>query len=314
MVLGLGLALSLPFPAHSKAVLCINLQIEFQDRRGQSMIQTALITTGRMRRPPFARSTQLLLAFYCPFLTCAALRAQSLAPDPGQIAQSGSSQRDVSWETLPHNFILDQKEIWLFPVQLAHGRHWLPTLGVLGATTVLLFADAHDTPYFRKTSAFQNFNRGFSGSITTAEIAMLPASFYLAGLIRNDSYSEKTALFSGEAVADSLALNLIMKVASRRLRPSDIAPTGKFSGTFFQGNASLLNGSFPSAHAMAAFSVATIFARRYRDHRWVPWVAYGIAGAICFSRITLQSHFPSDVFLGAVVAYPIARYVVLQNQ
>ena len=262
----------------------------------------------------FARSPLILLAVICPLFASAPLRAQSLAPDPSQNTPAGLSLRDVSWEKLPQNFLLDQKEIWLFPVQLAHGHYWLPTLGVLGVTTGLLLADSHDAPYFRRTSGFQGFNRGFSGSITASEIALVPASFYLAGLIRKDSYSEKTALFAGEAVADSLTLNLIMKIASRRLRPSDIAPTGNFSGTFFRSNASLLDGSFPSAHAMAAFSVATIFARRYRDHRWVPWVAYGVAGVICFSRITLQSHFPSDVFLGAALAYPIARFVVLQNQ
>jgi membrane-associated phospholipid phosphatase len=267
-----------------------------------------------MPRRASARKTLVLIAVFWLRLPVASLRAQGTVANPGQPAQTGSAQREVSWEKLPLNFLVDQKNIWLFPTQLAHGRHWLPTLCVLGATTSLLFADAHDAPYFRKTASFQGFNRGFSGSITASEIALVPASFYAAGLIRKDSYSEKTALLAGEAVADSLALNLVMKVASRRLRPSDIAPTGSFSGTFFRSNASLLNGSFPSAHAMAAFSVAAVFARRYRDHRWVPWVAYGVAGVICFSRISLQSHFPSDVFLGAALAYPIARFVVLEGQ
>ncbi len=264
--------------------------------------------------PPLrARITPCVIAILCPFLVSGSLRAQSPSPSQGPTAAAGLPSRDVSWGKLPGNFILDEKEIWLFPIQLAHGRHLVPTLLVLGTTTGLLFADAHDAPYFRRTSSFQTFNRGFSGPVTASEIALVPASFYLAGLIRDDSYSEKTALFAGEAVADSLALNLIMKIASRRLRPSDIPPTGNFSDTFFRGNASLINGSFPSAHAMAAFSVAAVFAERYRNHRWVPWVAYGVAGVICLSRITLQSHFPSDVFLGAALSYPIARFVVLQG-
>src|SRR6184192_4438522 len=57
------------------------------------------------------------------------------------------------------------------------------------------------------------------------------------------------------------------------------------------------NAGFPSGHSIGAFSLATVFARRYREHRWVPWVAYGLAGLVSFSRITAQAHFPSDVFV-----------------
>jgi membrane-associated phospholipid phosphatase len=60
--------------------------------------------------------------------------------------------------------------------------------------------------------------------------------------------------------------------------------------------------------------IATVFARRYQSHRWVPWVAYGVAGTIGFSRITLQAHFPADVFLGAALGYSISRFVVLRGQ
>jgi membrane-associated phospholipid phosphatase len=57
--------------------------------------------------------------------------------------------------------------------------------------------------------------------------------------------------------------------------------------------------------------VATVVASRYHKHAWVPWVAYGFATAISFSRVTTLSHFPSDVFLGAALGYTITRYQVL---
>jgi len=60
--------------------------------------------------------------------------------------------------------------------------------------------------------------------------------------------------------------------------------------------------------------MATIIAERYRRHRWVPWVAYGLATLVGFSRITLQAHFPSDIFAGAVLGYAISHYVVLRNR
>ena len=62
---------------------------------------------------------------------------------------------------------------------------------------------------------------------------------------------------------------------------------------------------------MAATAVATVIARRYRDRRWVAYLAFGLAGAISFSRITTSQHFPADVFLGGAVGFVISRYVVL---
>jgi len=38
-----------------------------------------------------------------------------------------------------------------------------------------------------------------------------------------------------------------------------------------------------------------------------------MAGVIGFSRITLQSHFPADVFVGAVLGYSISRFDVLRG-
>jgi membrane-associated phospholipid phosphatase len=206
--------------------------------------------------------------------------------------------------------------MWLFPVQLARGKHWLPTAAVVGVTAGLIAADAHDTSNFRRTNSFSGFNHGFSGPITAAEIAAVPAAFYAVGLARKDPHAQKTALLAGEAVADGMILTIIVKALSRRLRPSDIAPHGNFSDTFFRSHPSIVGAgsAFPSAHAMAAFSVATVVARRYRNRRWVPWVAYGMAGAIGFSRVTLQSHFPSDVFLGGALGYTISRFAVLHGQ
>lgn len=105
-----------------------------------------------------------------------------------------------------------------------------------------------------------------------------------------------------------------MKNIDRRLRPIEIDPHGDFSDTWFKSHGTFTGGrgSFPSGHTIAAFSVATVFADRYRRHRWVPWVAYGLAGLVGFSRVTLQSHFPSNVFMGAALGYVISHNIVLQ--
>jgi membrane-associated phospholipid phosphatase len=291
---------------------------------------------GVRRRWPLCNVACLGIAFWCPLL-----RAQEASPaaaaeaidtpqksietaQPGVAVPSklnsteqtslAEAERDVSWRTLPRDFLLDQKAIWLFPVRLAQGRHWLPALAVTGATAGLIAADPHDTPYFRRTARFGGFNDVFSGRNTSAIMAGVPSAFLVVGYFRHDSYTEKTALLAGEAYADSAIVDVVMKMTTRRLRPSDIAPNGNFSDTFFNSHKGFsgTSTSFPSGHAAAAFSIATVFAHRYRQHRWVPWVAYGVACAIGFSRLTTQAHFPSDVFLGAALGYSIAKFDVLR--
>jgi membrane-associated phospholipid phosphatase len=235
-------------------------------------------------------------------------------PIPAQATEGSSDGRDVSWRQLPKNILSDQKNLLLFPISLARGRHLLPAVAVVGVTAGLLAADPHDVSYFRRTASFHGFNQAFSGKITALEIGLVPASFYVIGLGREDSYAQKTALFAGEAVADSFVLYGVINAVTRRVRPSDIAPQGPFTDTFFRSHNGVFSNSFPSGHTIEAFSVATIFARRYRTHRWVPWVAYGAAGAIGFSRVTLQSHFPADVFLGAALGYVIGRFEVLRGR
>jgi membrane-associated phospholipid phosphatase len=272
-------------------------------------------------RFPYLRQFLLALALCCSVSIAGVLHGQEAAPAavptatalPAQAAQTPPAERDVSWRQLPTNVFHDQKDIWLFPTKLGQGRHWLPTAIVVGATAGLLAADAHDAPYFRRTASFADFNRTFSGKATNLGIFLVPTSFYAIGLIRKDSYGQKTALLAGEAITDSVILSSVMKAASRRLRPSEIAPYGDFSDTFFRRQGSAFSRSFPSGHTITAFSVATVFAQRYRNHRWVPWVAYGTAGAIGFSRITLQAHFPADVFLGAALGYSISRFAVLRH-
>lgn len=236
------------------------------------------------------------------------------AGSPGPTAQ-GEAERPVSWNLLAPNFLHDQKRIWTFPVRAPHGKDWKPALGVVAGTIGLMALDPHVAPYFRRTSSFTDFNNVFSGRNTMLSMVIFPASFYAVGLKKHDSYAQHTALLAAEAAADAEIVDVIMKDVSLRARPSDIAPHGNFYDSWWESRASVLGGnaSFPSGHAIQAFAIATVFAQRYRRHRWVPWVAYAAASLVGFSRIPLQAHFPSDVFLGSALGYFISRDVVLRG-
>jgi membrane-associated phospholipid phosphatase len=254
-----------------------------------------------------------------PNWACAQDGNTDLPDSPSQVSRSikhagdPGGDRQVSWRSLPKDFLHDQKGIWLFPTQLAKGRYWLPTLAITAGTAGLIVADPHAMPYFRSHAGnLDDINDVFDPSITTAEVVALPLSLIIAGYARHDSYQVSTAILAGEAYADSAVVDLAMKAITRRKRPSDVSAGESFNDTFFNGGESPFKGSsFPSGHAAGVFSVATVVACRYQNHRWVPWVAYSFATVISLSRISTLAHFPSDVFVGAALGYTIARYQTL---
>ncbi|MGD0500532.1 MAG: phosphatase PAP2 family protein [Bryobacteraceae bacterium] len=259
-----------------------------------------------------------LLAIFAALSLGRTLCGQAAGPSPTAPAPQAapvSASRDVSWARLLPNLASDQKRIWLFPTKVARGRHLLPTLAVLGAAAILIETDAHSAPYFRGTTSFGQFNSIFTSKATEVGTFVAPVTLYAAGWIAKDSYARHTALLAGEAVGDSEILAAVMKDIDRRSRPATYPPHVTMSGSWFNSPGSWLRGrgSFPSGHAIAALSVATVIARRYPRQRWVPYVAYGLAGLVSFSRLTLSAHFPSDVFMGAALGYSISRYAVLRQ-
>ncbi len=268
---------------------------------------------------PFLLSILCIGLFSLPNWAVAQDDSSNLPDAPSQVSPPSShgddtpSEREVTWRSLPGDFLRDQKGIWLFPVQLAKGHHWLPTLAIVGGTAGLIVADPHAMPYFRSHARnLDDLNDALDAPITTAAVIALPASLMVAGYVRHDSYQVGTALLAGEAYADSAVVDLAIKAVTRRKRPSDVPPGAPFNDTFFSGGKSPFKGSaFPSGHAAGVFAVATVVASRYHKHRWVPWAVYGFATAVSFSRVTTSAHFPSDVFLGAALGYTIARYQVL---
>jgi membrane-associated phospholipid phosphatase len=195
------------------------------------------------------------------------LRARPQLPDSPSHTQRhtgepsiSSSDRDVSWSSLPGDFLRDQKAIWSFPAQLAKGCNWIPPLAIVGGTAGLIVADPHVMPYFRSHSRnLDDVNDTFDGPITTAQIIILAASLMFVGYARHDSYQVGTALLAGEAYADTAIVDLGIKAITRRKHPSDVVPGADFTDTFFSGGKSPFKGSsFPSGHAAGAFAVATM--------------------------------------------------------
>ena len=252
----------------------------------------------------------------------------SSAPEQTQSAASNSSTSrsstnatpdpadlEVSWRKMPARFLHDEKDMWLFPVKLGEGKNWIPTAIVVGGTALFIKEDPPLERKVRQTDIFSEYNKVLKSSVSGGIITVVPVGFYAISLLRHDSYGQGTALLAGEAVANDAILMVVLKAITRRARPSEFPPNGAYNDTFFATHNSFLGkgSSFPSGHAMMGFSVADVFAQRYRHHKWVPYVAYTLATAISFSRVTTGAHFPSDVFIGAALGFSISHFDVLRH-
>ena len=233
--------------------------------------------------------------------------------EPTAPSTEPDSERPVYWKLLYLNVIADQKQIWSFPVGLAQGQNWVPTTAVLGTTAGLFFVDPIEARYFRSTTRFDEFRNIFNGNATAIGMGATAASLYAIGRIHKDSKMQRTALLAGEAMADTAIVQTFLKDATMRLRPVRYPASGWFATSSSPTSYIRGNGSFPSGHSIEAFAVATIIARQYGNHRWVPYVAYGLASAVGFSRLTLNVHFLSDVFMGGALGYSISRFTVLRQ-
>ena len=95
-----------------------------------------------------------------------------------------------------------------------------------------------------------------------------------------------------------------LKYLAGRSRPCDLDDLGvtpAFYGPGYDGN------SFPSGHAAFAFMLAAVAAAYFP--RWRR-PAYVLAVLIASGRLLLDKHFLSDVIVGALVGYLIARLLL----
>jgi membrane-associated phospholipid phosphatase len=217
-------------------------------------------------------------------------------------------RQHLTLKDLPRQVILDQKFLWLRPFRstLADAP-WIGGIvagaGTLMATDRRIGQGLSDTP----PGSGYRFSRtvGRLGSPLTG--AGIAGVIYLVGRGRGDERAQTTGLLGWEAVADSLLIVEVLKNATQRPRPTFSGGSVRnhnADGEFFAGGR-----SFPSGHAAGAWAVAAVIAQRHGNRRWLPPVAYGLAGFVSVSRITQRRHFPSDVFVGATLGYLIGRHV-----
>jgi hypothetical protein len=219
-------------------------------------------------------------------------------PDAGHNTPAGAEDHDNALgKPLLRHFVFDQKAIWTSP---AHVRFadavWLVPLG--GFTAALL---ASDRDFSKHLSNSPQTLRRYKKVSDYGIGAMVAAGggMYLWGKMTSNDHARETGLLAGEAVLDSLVPTYALKYATRRDRPQQ----GNGDGNFWSGG-----DSFPSEHASAAWSIASVVAQEYPGFL-TQFFAYGGATAISISRIKAKQHFPSDVLVGSSLGWLIGQYV-----
>ncbi|HVZ55548.1 MAG TPA: phosphatase PAP2 family protein [Chitinophagaceae bacterium] len=152
------------------------------------------------------------------------------------------------------------------------------------------------------TTHFFQFLSNSNNDISLA----VPASLFVAGLIRQDPAMKKNALYITESFAVSSLATIALKYGVNRPRPftTDSLITKASDGG---------SPSFPSGHTSEAFSIATSLSIAY-PHWYVIAPAYLWASSVAFSRLYLGVHYPTDVIAGAVVGSGSAWLTYKANQ
>ncbi len=123
-------------------------------------------------------------------------------------------------------------------------------------------------------------------------------------LVKNEKM-KATSLLSLESFAVADTISISFKLATGRARPKRDRGSTSYKPFSFD----MSDTAFPSGHATAIFSIASVFADQY-ESRWAGVLAYGLACLSAWERISDDKHWASDVFGGAVLGTVVGKSVV----
>lgn len=205
-------------------------------------------------------------------------------------------------------FLADQATIWTSPFHKSSyssatmKKYVIPFTLITGA---LVATDRRTLDKLPNTEDQSTWSLRVSQIGAPYTLAGMAAGMYLVSRVTHNRKARETGFLGAEAILHSQIVTQGLKLVTRRDRPFQSKEAGEGGTAFYRGG-----DSFPSGHASGSFALATIFAYEYgHDHKWVPFVAYGLSSAVSLSRLSAQKHWPSDVFVGATTGFLVGRFV-----
>lgn len=215
------------------------------------------------------------------------------------------------------------KSYWTATKKIATGPlHWerkewiiAGSIAVVGAT--LYIFDDEIRQVFQKN---QNKNLDFASKYffepwgSGLYPAALFGGYYIYGLAAKNKRARQIALGGTQAFVMAAVSSQVLKHIFHRHRPSQDNPPnpylweGPFKGWEYT--------AFPSGHTTAAFAIASMMSKVYKDKIWVGVLSYTLATGVGLSRVYDNVHWPTDVLIGAALGYAIGQtvYSIMSNK
>lgn len=182
---------------------------------------------------------------------------------------------------------------------------WLVLAGL--GTAGLIAVDTKIAKGMPRSTGQLDWGRRISRVGGSYGLLAISGGMFAAGAMGEDTKLRRAGLASGEAAVHSFAVTYVLKLAATRERPFGGSGRGHFLSGFDQVKKG--NNSFPSGHSMGAWALASTISHQYGEKKYVPWLAYGMAGAVSVARVAAERHYVSDVVMGAGLGYLIGKFV-----
>lgn len=264
------------------------------------------------------KPVRLLIIFLVIFVNFSSINAQITTPSKDSV----KTIKKDSVETFKYTILnlhtigtgyADAGKCTTSPIHWK-GNDWLKfvALGATGLALHQLDVPLNKMAYRNDSRLMKDFGNVFDpvGNL----LYVLPAigGTYLVSHLAGNEELSGLAITAGKAVMIANTFVTYGKVLAHRHRPSEDIPSkpNQWDGPRLD----LKNASFFSSHTTTAFSLATVIASTYSNHKWVPPVAYTLASLIGVSRIAAHDHWATDVFVGAVIGYSVGKLVYKLNR
>lgn len=248
-----------------------------------------------------------LVCWFASLLAPAAAWASAGSSLPEAPLPSAVQDRsDLTLKNAPLSILKDQGAIWTSPLHIQKPQlRWLLPLAAATAASIATDSRASND-VVSHDPGFNDANTNTSNVLIGGFIA-LPAGLYGWGAYGHHEHAREAGLLGGEALVDGVIVEQGAKLIFFRERPAQ--DNGR--GLFFQSSAGG-NSSFPSSHAVLAWSSAAVLAEEYPS-TWARVGVYTFATGVSLTRVLGQQHFPTDVLLGSAAGWLIGHYVAKRH-
>ena len=141
--------------------------------------------------------------------------------------------------------------------------------------------------------------------IIIATLLTVPLFVLGAGAIAHQTGQVEAGTLAIEAVLVTQVYHLTLKVLSGREGPLWYNGSGSFHGPTVR----YMPDGYPSGHAAFLFAVASVYST-YFDEPWLSALLFSTATALSVFLVLDDSHYLSEVIMGAATGYFVGRWVV----